>query len=119
MPWARRHRLGGREVVGLEVVVAAGVDPDGSSLVVVEGELDAGTAPRLGAALHSLVDEGATLITVDCSGLAFLDSQGLGVLVAASRRLRDAGGALHLRSAGTQLCRVLRLTRLDQVFVLE
>ena len=113
-------RLGVREVVALEVVVAAGVESDGSGpLVVVEGELDAGTAPRLGAALHSLVDEGATMITVECSGLAFLDSHGLGVLVAASRRLRDAGGALHLRGAGTQLSRVLRLTRLDEVFVLE
>ena len=87
--------------------------------MIVEGELDAGTAPRLGAALHSLLDQGATKITIDCSGLGFLDSQGLGVLVAASRRLRDAGGALHLRGAGTQICRVLRLTRLDQVFVLE
>ena len=104
----------------MDVVVAAGADPSGAgSLVVVEGELEAGTAPRLGAALHALVDEGATTITVDCSGLAFLDSQGLGVLVAASRRLRDAGGALHLRGAGAQMARVLRLTRLDQVFVLE
>ncbi len=102
------------------MVVSTDAEPSGhGSLVIVEGELDAGTAPRLGAALHSLLDQGATKITVDCSGLAFLDSQGLGVLVAASRRLRDGGGALHLRGAGTQICRVLRLTRLDQVFVLE
>lgn len=104
----------------MDVVVAAGAEPDGSgSLVVVDGELDAGTAPRLGATLHMLIDEGATTITLDCTGLAFLDSQGLGVLVAASRRLRDAGGDLRLRGAGSQMCRVLRLTRLDQVFVLE
>ena len=102
------------------MVVATEAEPEGrGSLVVLEGELDIGTAPRLGAALHSLLDDGATTITVDCSGLDFLDSQGLGVLVAASRRLRNAGGALHLRGAGTQLCRVLRLTRLDQVFVVE
>ena len=103
----------------LDVVVATEAEPDGGALVVVDGELDIGTAPRLGAALHTLVDEGATTITLDCSGLGFLDSQGLGVLVAVSRRLRDAGGSLHLRGAGTQICRVLRLTRLDQVFVLE
>jgi len=104
----------------VDVVVSAGDDPGGSgSLVMVDGEVDAVTAPRLGAALHTLLDGGATRITIDCSRLAFLDSQGLGVLVAASRRLRDVGGSLHLRSVGAQLSRVLRLTRLDQVFVLE
>jgi len=104
----------------VSVVVATDVDPgSGGSLVVIGGELDAGTAPRLGAALHDLVNEGATSITVDCSDLEFIDSQGLGVLVAASRRLRDAGGQLHLRGVGDQLARVLRLTRLDQVFLLE
>lgn len=87
--------------------------------MLVDGELDAGTAPRLGAALHSLIDQGATSITLDCAALQFIDSQGLGTLVGASRRMTDAGGALHLRNAGTQLVRVLRLTRLDEVFVLE
>ena len=91
----------------------------GSPPVVVEGELDAGSAPRLGAALHRLVDEGRTSLTLDCSGLDFIDSQGLGVLVGISRRLKDAGGSLHLRGARSQLLRVLRLTRLDQVFVLD
>ncbi len=90
-----------------------------SSLVVVEGELDASSAPRHGAVLHRLVDEGATSLTLDCSNLDFIDSQGLGVLVGVSRRLRDAGGSLRLRDAGSQMARVLRLTGLDQVFVLE
>lgn len=93
--------------------------PGGAPVVVVDGELDARTAPGLGVALHRLVDEGASSITVDCSGLVFLDSQGLGVLVAASRRLKEAGGALYLRGVSTQITRVLRLTRLDQVFVLD
>jgi len=88
-------------------------------MVALGGELDAGTAPRVGADLHRLIDAGAASITLDCSDLAFIDSQGLGVLVGVSRRLRDAGGALHLHNAGNQLLRVLRLTRLDQVFVVD
>ncbi len=104
----------------MSLIVEPGAEPDGGGpLVFIDGELDAGTAPRVGAALHSLIDQGATSITLDCADLRFIDSQGLGTLVGASRRLRDAGGALHLRSAGTQLVRVLRLTRLDEVFVLD
>ena len=97
----------------------ATVPEGGGPSVVVDGELDAGTAPRLGAALHRLVDDGRTSLTLDCSGLDFIDSQGLGVLVGVSRRLKDAGGSLHLQGARSQLRRVLRLTRLDQVFVLD
>lgn len=104
----------------MSVVVAGSVEPDGGhAVVVVEGDLDAGSAPRLGVALHRLIDEGATSVTVDCSGLSFLDSHGLGVMVAASRRLTEAGGALHLREVGSQVRRLLLLTRLDQVFVLD
>lgn len=101
-------------------VMLDGTSPGGGSPpVIVDGELDASTAPRLGAELHRLVDEGRTSLTLDCSGLDFIDSQGLGVLVGVSRRLRDAGGSLHLRGARSQLLRVLHLTRLDQVFVLD
>ena len=89
------------------------------SMVVVDGELDASTAPRLGANLHQLIDAGAPSITLDCTDLAFIDSQGLGVLVGVARRLRDAGGSLHLHNAGSQLRRVLQLTKLDQVFVVD
>ena len=85
----------------------------------MDGELDVGTAPRLGAALHRLVDEGRTSLTLDCSGLTFVDSQGLGMLVGVSRRLKEAGGSLHLQGARSQLLRVLQLTRLDQTFILE
>ncbi|MEO5680278.1 MAG: STAS domain-containing protein [Acidimicrobiales bacterium] len=103
----------------MSVVIAEDDVPGGAPVVVVDGELDARTAPGLGATLHRLVDEGASSITVDCSRLAFLDSHGLGVLVGASRRLKETGGALHLCGVGTQITRVLRLTRLDQVFVLD
>lgn len=91
----------------------------GAPVVVVDGELDVGTAPRVGAALHRLVDEGRTSLTLDCSGLNFVDSQGLGMLVGVSRRLKEAGGSLHLQGARSQLLRVLHLTRLDQTFILE
>ena len=105
--------------MNVDVMADATSSGGNSPPVVVDGELDAGTAPRLGAALHRLVDEGRTSLVLDCSGLDFIDSQGLGVLVGISRRLKAAGGSLHLHGARSQLLRVLHLTRLDQVFVLD
>src|ERR1700751_2448 len=67
---------------------------DGVS-VVVRGEVDMATATQLRDALTELVDGGATRIVLDCRGLEFLDSSGIGVLIAVRKRLGD-GGSLTL-----------------------
>jgi len=55
-------------------------------------EVDLATAPRLDEALRDRDGE----LTLDCLGLAFIDSTGLNVLLRASDRLRRAGGALSI-----------------------
>jgi anti-sigma B factor antagonist len=59
--------------------------------IVVRGEIDMATAPQLRGLLDNLIDAGATTIVLDCRALEFLDSSGIGVLVAARKRLGDDG----------------------------
>ena len=59
--------------------------------LVVRGEIDMATAPKLRDRLNELVDAGATRIVLDCRGLDFLDSSGIGVLIAVRKRLGDDG----------------------------
>ena len=66
-------------------------ESDEGAAVVVRGEVDMATAPQLRDALVALVDGGATRITLDCRGLEFLDSSGIGVLIAVRKRLGDDG----------------------------
>jgi len=80
------------------------------------GELDSINAPRLRTVLGELID---TEVVVDLSGLEFIDSSGLGVLVGALKRFDAAGHRLRLRAPTTAIARVFSITGLDQAFVVE
>jgi anti-sigma B factor antagonist len=70
--------------------VEASVDA-GEAIVAVSGEVDISTAARLRDALHDLPGE---RLIVDLCGVSFMDSTGLGVLLAA--RAERPGGRLAI-----------------------
>ncbi len=88
-------------------------------LVSMSGEVDIYTAPRLKERLALLLDAGVTRVVVDLSGVSFIDSTALGVLIGAVRRLREAGGVMALVVATRPVERVLMLTGLDRVFTIH
>jgi anti-sigma B factor antagonist len=53
---------------------------------------------------------------VDVSGADFIDSNGLGALLAASKLAEANGGYIRLIKTGPGLLETLRITRLDKVF---
>jgi anti-sigma B factor antagonist len=81
----------------------------GGDTVIVRGEIDMATAPQLRDLLNGLVDAGSTRILLDCRALDFLDSSGIGVLVAVRKRLGD-DGVLTLESPPAHVRKVLDLT---------
>lgn len=88
------------------------------AVVVVKGEIDAHTAPALKERLIGLVGDGIDRLVVDLRGVAFIESVGLGVLVAARKRLRpsDKSLCLVLDPAQTVVRRTFEITGLDKVF---
>jgi anti-sigma B factor antagonist len=67
---------------------------DGTAVrVAVTGELDIATVPRLDRALRR-AQAAADSIVLDLRGLDFVDSSGAHLLLAADRRIRQAGGRL-------------------------
>ena len=66
----------------------------GVSIVHIVGEVHAGNAVRLEEVLTAAIRDGADMVVIDASGMTFLDSTGLGVLVAASRKLGEFDGKL-------------------------
>lgn len=87
------------------------VSRDGEAAVVVlSGELDTATSRFLRTTLGALVEEGVRVVRVRAERLSFVDAAGLGVLIGAARRLREAGGELQLESASRQVSRVVALT---------
>ena len=78
------------------------------------GELDMYAAPTLRDALADALEAGAPRVLVHLAEVTFVDSTTIGVLVAASRELRDAGGTLCLHSTNRNVLRTFEITGLDR-----
>jgi anti-sigma B factor antagonist len=94
------------------------VREDGRVTVVsVAGDLVAGDSEtRFKKTISHLLEEGKIDLLVDCSGLRFVDSTGLGALVRALTTSQNEGGRTKLLGVGTNLKKLLALTKLDSVF---
>lgn len=89
---------------------------DVMSVVRVGGEIDVASAPELAKWLEA-VPEGVDLV-VDLSGVTFLDSTGLGVLVGAWNRCNNSGPPcrLALVVSTAEVERLLEVAGLSEVF---
>jgi anti-sigma B factor antagonist len=72
-------------------------------------------APALKTLIEESVAEGRDRIVVDFSQVVFIDSSGLGALIAGLKATRQAGGDLRIAQVPEQVMTVLRLTNLDRV----
>jgi anti-sigma B factor antagonist len=88
----------------------------GVMVISVSGDVDAFAAPVLKEQLFSCIDGGADRVVIDMSGSEFIDSTGLGVLVAGLKRAR--GRELSVVSDDASLRRVFRIVGLDRVFTM-
>jgi len=84
----------------------------------VAGEIDVSSADRLRERIALLLSEGRTDLVVDLTGVTFMDSTGLGLLVGTLKRVRGAGGRLVLVVDSERLLKVFRITGLTQVFTI-
>jgi anti-sigma B factor antagonist len=85
------------------------------TVLTVRGELDLYTAPALRDRVLAAAAEGQHRLVIDLSGVPFMDSSGLGVIVACLKRLRESGGDLALVTApGSPPSKLLSLTGLDR-----
>jgi anti-sigma B factor antagonist len=89
------------------------------AVVAVTGEVDLYTAPRLWETLDSAIAGTPRELVVDLSGVDFLDSSGLKVLVRAHKRLKPISGSVIVRGAGGQVFKALELTKLTGLFTVE
>jgi anti-sigma B factor antagonist len=85
-------------------------------IVRVGGEVDVYTSPSLKSALVAAASDSCRVVIVDLDKVGFIDSSGLGVLVGALRRAREADGDLRIVSACEAVVKIFRITGLDRVF---
>lgn len=89
----------------------------GASLVArVSGDLDLAVADDLRTALDcAMGDSGTRYLVLDLSGVGFIDSSGLGVILGRYRRLLQEGGKVVLVGLAPTVKRVLELSGLLRI----
>jgi anti-anti-sigma factor len=99
-------------VAALRTSASAGAD---GPVVALSGEADATMAAELRETLATQLDTGTRLVTVDASGLSFLDSASLRVLILAARALRGRHGRLVFARPQPLVARLLEITGADRL----
>jgi anti-anti-sigma factor len=85
-------------------------------VVALRGELDVSTAPELRERLSAILARDPASLILDLSGLEFMDSTGISVLVAAEQRADPRGWTFSLAGPQKLVGRVLSITSLDRYF---
>lgn len=92
------------------------IDHSDPALIALAGDVLGGAdALAFSHALDELIRSGARKVVIDLGGVGLINSSGLGMLVAASKSVRLAGGRIAVVTQGGQIRDLLKMTRLDTI----
>jgi anti-anti-sigma factor len=102
----------------LQQTTWAAHDYDDCTVVAITGELSLSTAPALLEWFRGVCGARRRIIA-DLTGVTFIDSVGLGVLIEAQRRTHCAGGWMRLVCVNPEVLKVLHVTDLAGIFAID
>lgn len=105
-----------QETHGLQIESRA--EGDDISVIRLTGDADLHTAPMLRDVLEEGANSGVAILVIDLTGVTFIDSMMLGVLLGASRRTRAREIEMRIVVDDPHVRRIFELTLLDQVLTL-
>jgi len=85
-------------------------------IINLQGEVDVYTAPQLKQEIIDQLGKGANQIIVNLTGVQYLDSTGLGVLIGGLKRTREKDGELTLICPNQRIYRIFEITGLSTIF---
>jgi len=85
----------------------------------VSGDLDVAGAPELRQEIVAAVADGQVRLILDMTGVEFIDSFGIGVVIGALKRVRQRAGELALVCPEPRVRRVFELCDIDRILTLH
>ncbi|MBQ0749218.1 MAG: STAS domain-containing protein [Roseovarius sp.] len=92
--------------------------PDLTIITVAEARIDAAAAIRFKDAMRAATATGAGHVVLDLGNVTFVDSSGLGAIVAAMKQM-GSERRLDLACLTPDVAKVFRLTRMESVFTIH
>jgi len=90
-----------------------------SDKVVLRGEIDIYTAAQFKENLYRFVDNSAKDIVIDCVGLDYIDSTGLGIFVGALKKARLTDRNICIENLRDNIRKLFNITGLDKLFIIH
>jgi len=91
-------------------------DREGKTILSIAGRIDTSTAPDLEQAINRQIDEQKRLILLDFSGVTYISSGGLRVLLATAKKLKNPGDKFALCSLSPEVLKILKLAGFTSIF---
>jgi anti-sigma B factor antagonist len=88
----------------------------GLDIVTIAGRFVMADAPESRESFKTIVEAGASKLLVDLSGVSFIDTSGLSVLISAYKMIRAKDGRMVLCGIPVAVRTLLELTRLNEIF---
>ncbi|MCQ2478127.1 MAG: STAS domain-containing protein [Clostridia bacterium] len=86
----------------------------------IKGDIDHHTAGEMRRLIDNSIDLNTpSLLSLDFSGVSFMDSSGIGLVMGRYRNLSKYGGSLRITGAGEQIYKVMKLAGLEKLAILE
>ncbi|MCU0820998.1 MAG: STAS domain-containing protein [Spirochaetes bacterium] len=85
-------------------------------IIQVAGEVDLYNVSELKKALFSITDGSCRSVVVDMKNVNYMDSSGIGALVAGQKKMRAHNGTFALMNIHEDVLNILKLATLDRFF---
>ena len=93
------------------------VESQGVPIVRLRGRLTLGEGSKtLRACLADVAGEGHRMVLLDLAEVSYVDSSGLGAMVAGYNSLKSKGGSVALFAAPRRICELIEMSGLAQIF---
>jgi len=88
--------------------------PEATAVITLDGNMTLGTSLKIAdSQVHRAIDDGFTRVVIDLTGVDYVDSAGLGLLVFAYGTLNEKGGSLRICGVNPRVLSLLKLTKTD------
>ena len=94
--------------------------PSGVKVLTVSGSMTMGSQmQRFEWQIEEFLKNSQNRIVIDLSGVTYMDSSAIGILVASSGRVKAAGGSLRIAGVSERVMSVLTMTGVNAVLALD
>ena len=89
---------------------------NGAAIAHISGEIDHHTARALRTDLDRfIIAMQPDILAIDLSGIPFMDSSGIGLIMGRCKLMKECGGRIEIRSPQPYIRRVLRLSGIERL----